>query len=501
MLLEKEKLPHHMIDLSLNHPPDKIDHIHLMGICGTAMGSLAGMLRERGYQITGSDQAVYPPMSTFLAGLGIEVIQGYEPQNLNINPDLVIVGNVITRDNPEAQELMRKKLPFLSLPQALGHFFLRDKIPLVITGTHGKTTTSSLLASILDQAGLAPSFMIGGILIGYERNYQLGSGPFFVIEGDEYDTAFFDKGPKFLHYRPHYAVLTSIEFDHADIYSDVQSIQRSFARFLSILPRDGLISVYGAEENIREILDRALCTVETYGMEKEWDWHLEDFQPQGQGTRFMVFGQGTAGFSFDSPLPGRHNALNFLSLIPILNRLGLSWETAARGLAGFRGIHRRQEVRGVKAGVTVIDDFAHHPTAVRETVQAVKAQYPGKRLIAVFEPRTNTSRRKVFQEDYSRAFGEADVIVIRQAPGLEKIPEDERFSSRQLVFDLKGAGKEAGYFPDTEAILNFLTENLLPGDVLLIMSNGGFDRIHERLLEMLKKGESESFPSGRFFPE
>ncbi|MEW6184818.1 MAG: UDP-N-acetylmuramate:L-alanyl-gamma-D-glutamyl-meso-diaminopimelate ligase [Thermodesulfobacteriota bacterium] len=479
-----------MIDLSSNHSPEEIHHIHLMGICGTAMGSLAGMLQEKGYHITGSDQAVYPPMSTFLANLGIEVIQGYGPQNLHSNPDLVIVGNVITQDNPEAQELMRKKLPFLSLPQALGHFFLRDKISLVITGTHGKTTTASLLASILDQAGLAPSFMIGGILRGYERNYQLGSGPFFVIEGDEYDTAFFDKGPKFLHYRPCYAVLTSLEFDHADIYTDVQSIQKAFARFLSILPREGLISVFGAEKNIREILDQAQCAVETYGMEKEWDWHLEGFQSQGRGTCFEVFRNGKYGFNFNSPLPGRHNALNFLSLVPILIRLGLSWEAMARGLAGFQGIHRRQEVRGVQAGVTVIDDFAHHPTAVRETVQAVKAQYPGQRLIAVFEPRTNTSRRRVFQEDYPQAFAEADVVVIREAPGLEKIPEEERFSSEKLVHDLKAAGKEAGYFPDTEKIVTFLSDFLRAEDVVLIMSNGGFDRIHERLLESLIAGKN-----------
>ncbi|MFH0788527.1 MAG: Mur ligase family protein, partial [Pseudomonadota bacterium] len=356
-----------MIDLSKNYLPEKIHHIHLMGICGTGMGSLAGMLKEQGYHITGSDQMVYPPMSTFLAKLGIEVTPGYGPENLSPRPDLVIVGNVITQVNPEAQELVRLNLPFLSLPQALARIFLKNKIPLVITGTHGKTTTASLLASILDQAGLSPGFMIGGILKGYERNYQIGSGPYFVIEGDEYDTAFFDKGPKFLHYRPRYAVLTSIEFDHADIYPDLRAIQEAFSRFLAIIPQDGLLAALGADSRIQDILPKASCPVETYGLESCWDWHLEELTPSEQGSRFKVFRRSDYVYTFDSPLAGRHNALNFLSLLPLLIHLGLRPEAVAQGLAGFQGVHRRQEIRGVRSGVTVIDDFAHHPTAVRET--------------------------------------------------------------------------------------------------------------------------------------
>jgi UDP-N-acetylmuramate: L-alanyl-gamma-D-glutamyl-meso-diaminopimelate ligase len=474
-----------MIDLSNNRLPDKIQHIHLMGICGTGMGSLAGMLKEQGYHITGSDQAVYPPMSTFLANLGIEVKQGYGPGNLVPGPDLVIVGNVITQVNTEAQELIRLKLPFLSLPQALARLFLKDKISLVITGTHGKTTTSSLLASILDQAGLSPGFMIGGILKGYERNYQIGRGPYFVIEGDEYDTAFFDKGPKFLHYQPHYAVLTSIEFDHADIYPDLAAIQKAFARFLAILPRDGLLVAYGADPRIQEILSKASCPVETYGLESGWDWNLKELIPIEQGSRFKVFHGSEYVYTFDSPLAGRHNALNFLSLLPLLLRQGLTPVTVAKGLAGFQGVHRRQEVRGIRAGVTVIDDFAHHPTAVRETIQAIKAHYPGKRLVAVFEPRTNTSRRKIFQKDYVSAFAGADHILIREAPGLEKIPEAERFSSAQLVGDLTVSGQKAFFFSDTDEIVQSLSKDLREGDVVLIMSNGGFDDIHERLLAAL----------------
>ena len=474
-----------MIDLSNNYLPEKINHIHLMGICGTGMGSLAGMLKEQGFHLTGSDQAVYPPMSTFLAGLGIEVNQGYGPENLRSRPDLVIVGNVINQLNPEAQELLRLNLPFLSLPQALAQFFLNNKVSMVVTGTHGKTTTSSLLASILDLAGLSPSFMIGGILRGYERNYQLGSGPYFVIEGDEYDTAFFDKGPKFLHYRPHYAVLTSVEFDHADIYPDIKTIQQAFARFLSILPEDGLLAAYGADPRIQEILHQAPCPVETYGKESHWDWHLEDLLTHENGSRFKGYRRSEDWHNFDSPLAGKHNALNFLSLIPILLHAGLRAEDMARGLSGFQGIHRRQEIRGVRAGVTVIDDFAHHPTAVRETIRAVRSQYPGRRLMAVFEPRTNTSRRTVFQREYVSSFDGADLILIREAPDLEKIPEGERFSSARLVEDLKISGKQARYFPDTDEILKFLSPRLKSGDVVLIMSNGGFDRIHERLLEKL----------------
>ncbi len=456
-----------------------------MGICGTGMGSLAGMLKESGYRVTGSDEAVYPPMSTFLADLGIKVIQGYGPENLQPRPDLVIVGNVITRNNPEAQELIRLNLPFLSLPQALARLFLKDKISLVVTGTHGKTTTSALLASILDQAGLSPSFMIGGILRGYERNYQLGTGPYFVIEGDEYDTAFFDKGPKFLHYRPNCAILTSIEFDHADIYSDLTAIQQAFSRLLSIIPEDGLLVAYGPDSRVREILPQARCPVQTYGPDSRWDWHLEALEISGERSGFKVYHGNQYVTSFDSPLAGQHNALNFLSLLPILLRIGLSPDDIAKGLAGFQGVHRRQEIRGEQAGVTVIDDFAHHPTAVRETIQSIRTRYRGRRLIAVFEPRTNTSRRNIFQQEYPVSFDGADVILIREAPGLEKIPEEERFSSSRLVEDLVASGKRACYFSDTDGILAFLSSGLRKGDVVLIMSNGGFDDIHERLLDVL----------------
>jgi UDP-N-acetylmuramate: L-alanyl-gamma-D-glutamyl-meso-diaminopimelate ligase len=445
------------------------------------------MLKEKGYRVTGSDQAVYPPMSTFLENQGIPVRLGYRAENLSPAPDLVIVGNVITRVNPEAQELIRRELPCLSMPQALAHFFLDGKTPLVITGTHGKTTTSALLASLLDQAGLSPGFMVGGLLQGYERNYQVGSGPYFVIEGDEYDTAFFDKGPKFLHYRPSYAVLTSIEFDHADIYPDLKSIQEAFARFIALLPEEGLLTVYGPDLRIQEIIGGVACPVETYGLEGDWDWQARNVRTHLSGSTFDVFRRGRLFRTIDSPLVGEHNALNTLSLIPILLQLGCSPEVIATGITGFQGVHRRQEVRGVKAGVTVIDDFAHHPTAVRLTLQALRDQYLGRRLIAVFEPRTNTSRRSVFQSEYPRAFEGADRIIIREPPDLAKIPERERFSSQKLVEDLRSLDRPADYFPDTDSILEFLRGELLSGDVVLIMSNGGFDNLHQRLLDELER--------------
>lgn len=470
-----------------HHIPASLHHIHLMGICGTGMGSLAGMLKEQGYRVTGSDQAVYPPMSTFLEKLGISVRLGYGPENLHPAPDLVIVGNVITRVNPEADELIRRDLPCLSLPQALGHFFLEGKTPLVITGTHGKTTTAALLASILDDAGLSPGFMVGGILRGYERNYQVSSGPFFVVEGDEYDTAFFDKGPKFLHYRPQMAVLTSIEFDHADIYADLSAIQSAFARFVALLPAEGLLVVHGPDPRIQEIISRAGCTVETYGLGPDWDWTAREIRPRPDGTLFSVYHRGKFYREFQSPLAGEHNVLNTLALVPLLERIGVTPEAMARGVARFRGVHRRQEVRGVKAGITVIDDFAHHPTAVRETIRAIRAQYPDQRLVAVFEPRTNTSRRRVFQPEYPTALAEADLVVVREPPDLAKIAEEERFSSRQLVEEMKATGRPAFYFPHTEGILDFLRGSLQKGDVVLIMSNGGFEGIHQRLLDNLQE--------------
>nr|WP_245526840.1 UDP-N-acetylmuramate:L-alanyl-gamma-D-glutamyl-meso-diaminopimelate ligase [Desulfurivibrio alkaliphilus] len=458
-----------------------------MGIGGTGMAALAGMLLERGVAVSGSDQKVYPPMSDYLAGLGIEVQEGYGPQNLAGSPDLVIVGNVIRADNPEALELGRRRLPYLSFPQALRHYFLAGRRSLVVAGTHGKTTTSSLLATMLDHAGLDPGFMIGGIVQAFGRSSRTGGGPFFVSEGDEYDTAFFDKGPKFLHYAPEVCILTGVEFDHADIYADLAAVKTAFARLVALMPPQGRLVAFVDDPVVRELVAVAPCPVLGYGegAGEGADWRLDKLTVSPGGTGFTVLRQGELFGEFFSPMPGRHNALNALAVIAVLDHLGVPPAEIAAGLAAFTGVRRRQEVRGEVGGVTVIDDFAHHPTAVRETLAALKAAYPGRRLVAVFEPRTNSSRRRVFQEAYVSVFAAADRVLIREPEGLEAIPVDERFSVQRLAADLTAAGLPARAFAEVQEIIDQLAVDSRPGDVVAILSNGGFDNIHQRLLARL----------------
>ena len=467
---------------SRNYIPDSVRHIHIMGICGTGMGSLAGMLKESGITVTGSDENVYPPMSDFLAACNIEINKGYRAENLEPRPDLVVVGNTIRKTNPEALALAELGLPYVSFPQALGHYYLAGKTSLVVAGTHGKTTTSSLLATLLHKAGMSPGFMIGGLVQAFGRNYNLGSGPYFVVEGDEYDTAFFDKGPKFLHYQPQIAIITSIEFDHADIYADLEAIKRSFARLVEIMPKDGCIVACLDDPVVREITAKAACKVVGYGMAGEADWTMKNLRVTPNGTFFDVVNHGKFYSSCRNPMPGRHNALNALAVIGVLDRIGLDAETITAALGSFEGVRRRQEVRGVVDDITVIDDFAHHPTAVRETLTALRQAYRGHRLVAVFEPRTNSSRRQIFQNDYVRAFDHVDLVVVRRPLPLQDFPEDQLFSSEKLAADLKKHGIEALSFADTDAILAYLQTVLMPGDVVAILSNGGFDNIHIRLL-------------------
>lgn len=480
------------LDPALNRFPEKIRHIHLMGICGTGVGALAGMLKNAGFFVTGSDQQVYPPMSDFLAGQNIAVQSGYSPDNLEPRPDLVVVGNVIRRENPEALALVERAIPYVSFPQALSHFFIRDKISLVVAGTHGKTTTSSLLASTLREIGAEPSFMIGGLVQAFGRNFNVAEGQYFVAEGDEYDTAFFDKGPKFLHYRSRIAILTSIEFDHADIYADLAAIKTSFAKLVAGMPPDGFLVACWDNPTVREVCLKSSCAVVSYGFSEDCDWRVTDLLVQPSFTSFQVSKNGIPFGTYENVLPGRHNALNALAVIAVLDILGFPHEDVVRGLRKFQGVRRRQEVRGVVRGVTVIDDFAHHPTAVRETVAALAAAYVGHRLVAVFEPRTNSSRRKVFQEAYTSAFDAAAEILVREPAPLDNIPPAERFSSRQLVDDLTNRGLSAGYFSTTEAVLSYLDGSLHEGDVVVIMSNGGFDNIHQRLLDVL--GQTAAAP-------
>jgi len=474
---------------SANTIPANIRKIHLIAVCGTGMGALACMLKDLGYAVTGSDANVYPPMSTFLINKGVSIFESFNKTHLDDAPDLVVVGNAVRKDNPEAVAAMDMGLPYCSMPQALNHFVVGDKKALVVAGTHGKTTTSAMLAWILQTAGLDPSFMIGGILPNFEGNYRLGRGDYVVIEGDEYDTAFFDKGSKFLHFDPYVAILTSVEFDHADIFDDLAHVKRAFGRFIDKMsdkvPNDQLLVAWDDDKNIDDLTAGKNVSIQRYGFGQDSWWGISRTSIEPPWNCFTVSQNGEEFGRMKMRVPGDHNRLNALAATAAASRLGIGPETIAKAFETFAGVKRRQEVRGVKNGITVMDDFAHHPTAVRETIRAVRPFYPNGRLIAVFEPRTNTSMRDVFQDAYPGAFGLADIICIRQPPMLSKIPEGHRFSSTQLVGDLKKQNLDAHYFPDTDAIIAFVANTAKAGDVVLIMSNGGFDGIHDRLLNVL----------------
>ncbi len=473
------------LSTDLNRLPARLHHVHLMGICGTGMASLAGMLKEKGYLVTGSDANVYPPMSQFLEALSIPVIEGYGPQNLEPNPDLVIVGNVITKDNPEAVELSHKKLHYLSFPQALKYFALKGKHSIVISGTHGKTTTSALIAWILEKAGMDPGFMIGGIPRNFRKNFKLGRGNYFVIEGDEYDTAFFDKGPKFLHYAPLIAILTSIEFDHADIYQDLDHVIKSFRSLIDLIPVDGMLIANADDKIVANEVKSAKCQVVTYALSNNAHWQAVDISVKKNHTAVRIIKQGIEYTGLSTPIYGRHNISNLLSAIVLADSLGIEPPTLSEAVKTFEGIRRRQEIIGEKRGILILDDFAHHPTAVKETIKAVKEKYGDRRLITVFEPRSNSSRRNVFQARYASSFDNADLVMIPEPPMMEKIPQSERFSSQRLVSDLKSRDLDAFYFPDTDKMLKAMLAEVRTQDVILIMSNGVFDNLPRRLLERL----------------
>ncbi len=474
-----------MIEMKKNRIPGGVRTVHLIAVCGTAMGALACMLKDLGFDVSGSDHKVYPPMSVFLQQKGIEVMDGFCARNLERVPDLVVVGNAVTRENPEVKEMQRLGLAFCSMPQALNRFVAENKKTLLVSGTHGKTTASSILAWMLYRAGLDPSFMIGGILKNFDSNYRLGKGPFCVVEGDEYDTAFFDKGAKFMHYSPRAAVVTGVEFDHADIFRDLEHVKQVFGRFLSGLQENSLLMAYDSDENVSELLPDCHCRVLRYGTKSDSPWRLGSVTFDSGWTRFEVL-KGRRRFGvFKTRLFGRHNLLNALADIAIADDLQIPVGVMAGALESFDGIKRRQEIRGTRRGITVMDDFAHHPTAVRETVRAVRGVHANGRVIAVFEPRTNTSMRAVFQTEYVRSFDGADLVCIRKPPLLEKIPPGHRFSSSRLVEDLVKRGLDAHYFEDTGEIIDFLATHAQAGDLIMIMSNGGFDNIHEQLLDRL----------------
>ena len=474
-----------MKNLTKNRIPTHVKKIHLIAVCGTAMGALACMLKDMGYAVSGSDQQIYPPMSRFLAAKHIDVAAGFDSANIRDDIDLVVVGNAVSQDNPEVVAVVAKKHCFCSMPQAINFFTVGDKKPLLAVGTHGKTTTASLLAWVLYEAGLDPSFVIGGILPNFESNYRLGQGDYIVIEGDEYDTAFFDKGPKFLHYDPHIAILTGVEFDHADIFTDLAHVRRTFQSFLNRMSAESLLLAFAGNSNAAELIKGLDCRVETYNLDAAADWLVKPLTAQLKLASFEIYHDSRSLGTYHSSMAGEHNLLNTLAVIAATRHIGIADNIIAKALTTFKGIKRRQEIRGQKRNITVIDDFAHHPTAVKETIRAVKPLYPQGRLIAVFEPRTNSSMRKIFQDIYPQVFGPADLVCVREPSRLDKIPVEDRFSAKQLVCDLNKKHTKAFYFADTDAIIAFLIKKAVPGDAILIMSNGGFDNIHEKLLKLL----------------
>lgn len=469
-------------------------NVHLIAACGVGMASLAGMLKEKGFRVTGSDVNVYPPMSTQLASLGIPLRSPYAAENIPPDADLVVVGNAVSRDNPECVEAARRGVPVLSMPQAVARHFIEGKESVVVSGTHGKTTTTSLLAWSLFALGEDPSFLVGGVPGNFPVSYRLGSGPRFVIEGDEYDTAYFDKGPKFLHYLPKIVILTGIEFDHADIYRDLPHLKESFQKLVRLIPADGLLVACADYPEAVSAASDAACPVAYYsggspappGLPGR-SWEIEMLGEAGEHTAFRMKKGGDA-HDMALRLPGRHNAANAAAAAIVLRRLGYGFDRIAEAFCGFTGVRRRQEAVGEFRGILVIDDFAHHPTAVRETIAAVRARHPGRRITAVFEPRSNTSRRKIFQEEFAGALSAADSVVIAGVFGAEKIPPGERLDPAAVAAAVRAAGREAACIEEVDGIVERLAGTARPGDVILIMSNGGFGGIQGKLAEALSRG-------------
>jgi len=461
-------------------------HIHLIGICGTAMASLAGMLKERGFRVTGSDNAAYPPMSDFLASLGIPVSQPFAEANLQPRPDLVVVGNAISRGNPELECVLDQGIPLQSMPHCLHDEFLIGYERLVVAGTHGKTTTASLLAWLFHYAGRAPSFLIGGIPENFGSSFRLDAGCDFILEGDEYDTAFFDKGPKFLHYFPDTAILTSVEFDHADIYRDLAEVKTAFKRLVNLVPRRGVLIAWDGHSNVDECVARALCRVERYGSDENSTWRVTNVEYAPSLTRWQVLRNGGLWGSFEFSLAGEYNVLNATAAAAMAANYGISADTIADALRCFRSVKRRLEVKAEVHGVTILDDFAHHPTAIAGTLRAVRTRYPGRRLWTILEPRSNTLRRKVFQNELAESLGLADEVILAGIFRSEAIPEQERLNPAAIIAALKAAGKPARLLETADAIVESVAPELREGDVVAILSNGGFDGIYEKLPAKLR---------------
>ncbi len=476
-----------------------VRRVHLIGVAGTGMGSFAGMLKAAGHEVTGSDENVYPPMSTQLERWGIEVMTPYRAENLDrARPDLVVVGNVVRAVNPEATAVRERGLPHVSFPAALGERFIAPRHGVVVVGTHGKTTTSAMMGALLHHAGRDPSFLVGGVTRDFDSNFRLGHGPHFVVEGDEYDTAYFDKGPKFLHYRPRTAIFTSCELDHADIYRDEAHYESAFERFVDLLPADGFLAACSSYASVLRIVGRARCRVETYAVDAAGEWEARALELARDGARFALVRAGRTLARVHLPVGGAHNGENALGVAAAATALGLSPEEIAAGLAAFRGVKRRQEVRGTAGGVTVIDDFAHHPRAVEKTLAAVHGSFPGARILAAFEPRSNTSRRNLHQGLYATPATwdtAAEVFLLRPAP-TARGPEAERLDVDAVVRELSRRGKPARAFGSVDELVPALAAAARPDDVVVAMSNGAFGGIWGRLLETLRRDSGSATGTG-----
>jgi UDP-N-acetylmuramate: L-alanyl-gamma-D-glutamyl-meso-diaminopimelate ligase len=456
-------------------------HFHFLGICGTAMGAVAAALVERGFKVTGSDENIYPPISTFLEKKGIALKEGYRAENIPADADVIVVGNVIRRGNPEVEAVLNRKLFYLSLPEVLKNYFLRGKHNLVVTGTHGKTTTTALLAWIMEKAGCKPGYLIGGIPKNFGDGARLNDSKYFVIEGDEYDSAFFDKRSKFVHYLPELVIVNNIEFDHADIFNNLDEIKLSFRRLLNIVPKNGMILLNGDDANCVEVARDCLAQMVEVGFSKNCAQRIRDAAYSTDASRFKLGDE-----TFEIPMVGEFNVRNAAMAVTAAGFYDVPKETIDRALKSFSGIARRQELRGEAGGVKVIDDFGHHPTAVAQTLHALRHRFPGHRLWAIFEPRSNTTRRAIFQHELPEALKSADGVFIAQVARLEQLPEGERLHPEEVIKEIAQSGRPAFYEPNADAIVDRIIPLLQPKDVVAVFSNGGFDNIHEKLLARLR---------------
>ncbi|MEX1183621.1 MAG: UDP-N-acetylmuramate:L-alanyl-gamma-D-glutamyl-meso-diaminopimelate ligase [Gemmatimonadota bacterium] len=468
-------------------------HYHLLGIGGTAMGSLAGLLQAAGHRVTGSDENVYPPMSTMLESLGIDYAEGYRPENLSPGPDMVVVGNAISRGNPELEHVLNEKLPYTSAAATIKEEFIRGRTSLAVAGTHGKTSTTSLLAWVLDVAGMNPSFLIGGVAENFGTSFRLTDSQYFVIEADEYDTAYFDKGPKMWHYLPDVAIVNNIEFDHADIYRDEIAYLFAYERFINLIPTRGRLIAGWDSPHVRRLAAKSLAPVESFGYDADAGGEAEDARwtardvDFGDMTRFTVLHEGAEWGDVETPLTGAFSVRNCLAAIAAADAVGADAERVREGLRTYLSVRRRMEVRGVVRGVTVIDDFAHHPTAVRETLLATRQKYAGRRIVAVFEPRSYTAQLREFEDDYHHALLHADEIILAGLFRPERYDESSAMRPERLVAGWQDAGRTAAFMPKVDDIVGHVAGSAAPGDVVLIMSNGGFGGIHGKLLEALER--------------